>query len=171
MNQKLIIILIGIISLSNVKGKDMVGDLAPDFDLKDETGTSHRLSDYRGQDVVVYFYPKDDTPGCTTEACSIRDNFDVFLERNIMVFGVSFDGSRSHQNFKDKHNLPFTLLTDADKSVAKAYKSKGLFFPKRKTFLINKEGIIIKEYASVSVKTHATDILSDFESHYSQEKP
>ncbi|NQV15243.1 peroxiredoxin [bacterium] len=149
----------------------MVGSLAPDFTLNDELGQSHRLSDYRGQDVVVYFYPKDDTPGCTIEACSIRDRYSLFAERNIVVFGVSYDGARSHQKFKEKHELPFILLSDKDKSVAAEYKSKGLFMPKRKTFLIDKQGVIIKVFESVNVREHADDILKDFEDHYSRMKP
>jgi peroxiredoxin Q/BCP len=97
------------------------GDLAPDFELADDQGHKVKLSDYRGKRVVVYFYPKDDTPGCTTQSCGFRDNYLAIEEKNATVLGISPDGLKSHQKFKTKFNLPFTLLSDEDHAVAEAY--------------------------------------------------
>jgi peroxiredoxin Q/BCP len=102
-----------------------VGDLAPPFELPDETGATVRLSDFRGRRVVLYFYPKDDTKGCTTQACGFRDAYPVITEQNAVVIGISPDGSRSHQKFRTKYNLPFILLTDADHKVADRYGAWG----------------------------------------------
>lgn len=162
------------ISLLNAgeTGEDsMVGSIAPDFTLNDENEQSHTLSDYRGQDVVVYFYPKDDTPGCTKEACGIRDGYKQFEKSAINVFGISFDGAESHRKFKEKYDLPFTLLSDLDKATAKRYGASGFFLPSRKTFLINKEGVVFKIYESVDVSSHAGDILKDYEEYYATTKP
>ncbi len=139
-----------------------VGDKAPDFTLLDQDSTEHTLSDYFGQKIVVYFYPKDDTPGCTKEACSIRDNIALFEENEIKVFGISYDSPKSHKKFAEKYNLPFTLLSDIKKSVAKLYDSNGLFMAKRNTFLIDTEGKIFKIYKNVDVTTHTQNILRDF---------
>ncbi len=139
-----------------------VGDKAPDFTLPDELGQMHTLSQYLGQKVVVYFYPKDDTPGCTKEACGIRDSFDQFEKNNIMVFGISYDSKESHIKFKQKHNIPFHLLTDGNKSVSKAYGADGMFFPSRKTYLIDEDGILLKIYNQVNVINHAEEILRIF---------
>ncbi|MGF1507753.1 MAG: thioredoxin-dependent thiol peroxidase [Anaerolineae bacterium] len=98
-----------------------VGDTAPDFEATTDTGETVRLSDYRGQRVILYFYPKDDTPGCTTQACGFRDNYEVIEEKNAVVLGVSPDGQASHAKFKTKHDLPFTLLVDEDHSISEAY--------------------------------------------------
>ena len=135
---------------------------APDFTLLDENNTEHQLKNYLGQYVLVYFYPKDDTPGCTVEACTIRDNFEGFKKRNIKVFGLSPDSVQSHKKFVEKYHLPFTLLSDKEKTVAKLYGADG-FFVKRISFLIDPEGNIIKEYPKVSPSTHAKDILLDFD--------
>ncbi len=140
----------------------LTGKPAPDFTLRDEQGVSHQLSDYRGQNVVVYFYPKDDTPGCVKEACSIRDSFDSFEKNEITVFGISYDDAKSHRKFKKKYDLPFTLLSDTDKSTAKKYDAAGFLMPQRKTFLINKLGVIFKSYQSVDVTSHAQEILGEF---------
>ena len=94
------------------------GQIAPDFTLLDQNGNSHTLSSYQGKRVVVYFYPKDDTPGCTKEACAIRDSYDDFRSQDIVVFGISYDNSVTHQKFIKKYNLPFNLLSDLDKSVS-----------------------------------------------------
>ncbi len=101
------------------------GDDAPDFTAKDQTGADVKLSDFRGQRVVLYFYPKDDTPGCTKQACSLRDGFSTFERENIVVLGVSMDDENSHRKFISKYELPFTLLADTDHSVADAYGSYG----------------------------------------------
>lgn len=139
-----------------------VGDLAPDFTLPDEQGKPHTLSDYRGQNVVVYFYPKDDTPGCTKEACNFRDHFSAFRDRKIQILGISYDSAESHRQFKEKYALPFTLLTDEDKKVAEQYGAAGLFLPKRVTFLIDGEGRIVHIYEKVDVTTHGEEILRFF---------
>ena len=103
------------------------GQLAPDFTLFDQDGTPHTLSLYKGKKVVIYFYPKDDTPGCTKQACSIRDSYDDFTNQDIEVFGISYDNSETHQQFIQKYKLPFNLLSDSDKSVSQLYGTKGAF--------------------------------------------
>ncbi len=135
------------------------GDIAPDFVLADDSGVEHRLSDYRGQPVVVYFYPKDDTPGCTKEACAFRNDYTGFKELEVRIFGISYDMPESHRRFKAKYDIPFTLLSDTDKSVAKSYGAAGLIFPKRATFIIDESGKISKVYEKVSVTTHSREIL------------
>jgi len=144
-------------------GGSMLGKTAPDFTMLDQDGKSHTLSDYKGQRVVVYFYPKDDTPGCTIEACSIRDDYSLFEKNGIKVFGVSYDDQESHKKFAEKYELPFSLLSDLDKSVAKAYGANGLFVPSRKTFLIDDQGILRKIYENVTVTGHGAEILADFQ--------
>lgn len=139
-----------------------VGDPAPEFSLSDENGKMHSLSQYRGQKIVVYFYPKDDTPGCTKEACGIRDEFSSFVDNQIVVFGVSYDNASSHRKFKKKFDLPFHLLSDEDKSVSKLYGADGTFFPSRKTYLIDEDGKLLKIYDKVNVLNHAEDILRTF---------
>ena len=138
------------------------GQLAPDFTLFDQDGTPHTLSLYKGKKVVIYFYPKDDTPGCTKEACSIRDSYDDFTNQDIEVFGISYDNSETHQQFIQKYKLPFNLLSDSDKLVSQLYGTKGAFFPVRKTFLIDEYGKIVKIYDQVSVLDHGNDIIRDF---------
>lgn len=141
-----------------------------DFSLPDQNGELHRLSDYRGQFVVLYFYPKDDTPGCTVEACSFRDSQEIFKENNIMILGVSKDTVLSHKKFAQKHNLRFTIFSDVEKKVIKKYKSWGTkkFLGKtyegilRKTYLIDKKGNIVKVYDKVNPLTHVAEILKDF---------
>ena len=139
-----------------------IGDKSPDFTLLDQNEKEHTLSDYFGKKIVVYFYPKDDTPGCTKEACSIHDDINIFEENNIVVFGISYDSPKSHKKFAEKYNLPFTLLCDSDKSIAKLYNSAGLIFAKRNSFLINSDGLIFKIYKNVDVTTHTKNILNDF---------
>ncbi len=139
-----------------------ISDKAPDFTLLDQNGSEHTLSDYFGHKIVVYFYPKDDTPGCTKEACSIRDNIALFEENGIRVFGLSFDSPTSHKKFAEKYNLPFTLLSDSDKTVAKLFNSSGFLMAKRNTFLIDTDGKIFKIYKNVDVTTHTQKILNDF---------
>lgn len=139
-----------------------IGDVAPDFSLADENGQIHTLSQYQGQKVMVYFYPKDETPGCTKEACGIRDSYSSFQENKIVVFGISYDNAKSHQKFISKHKLPFHLLTDSDKSVSKTYGADGMFFPSRKTYLIDESGMLVKIYNQVNVINHAEEILRIF---------
>ena len=146
------------------------GDVAPDFSVKDQNGEAVKLSDFRGQPVVLYFYPKDDTPGCTKQACSLRDGFADFERENIKVLGVSMDDEKSHQKFISKYELPFTLLTDTNHAVADAYESYGekSFMGKkfmgilRRTFLIDEEGKIKKVFDKVKVDEHAGEVLRAF---------
>jgi len=161
---KLITIIILMIGLTMAKNNELkIGDKAPDFTLQDQDKSEHTLSDYFGQKIVVYFYPKDDTPGCKKEACSIRDNYALFEENEIVVFGLSYDSPESHKKFAEKYDLPFTLLSDKEKAVAKLYNSDGFLMAKRNSFLIDKEGKIFKIYKSVDVTTHTSNILDDFE--------
>lgn len=144
---------------------------ALDFSLPDQNGEFHKLSDYKGQFVVLYFYPKDDTPGCTVEACSFRDNQEKFRENGIVILGISKDTILSHKKFAQKHNLRFTIFSDVEKKVIKKYKAWGekKFLGRtfdgtlRKTYLIDKDGNIVKEYEKVSPLTHAAEILKDKE--------
>lgn len=141
-----------------------VGTVAPGFSVKDTQGTSVSLSDYQGRNVVLYFYPKDDTPGCTKEACSFRDNYSVYQGKNIVVLGVSMDDQISHQQFTQKFNLPFPLLADTDGTIAKAYdvqgERNGFVYAQRVTYIINAEGMISHVFESINTETHAQDILA-----------
>lgn len=145
------------------------GDRAPDFELEADTGDRVRLRDLRGRSVVLYFYPRDDTSGCTKEACGFRDHLDDFLEAGWTVLGVSPDGVGSHQRFKAKHDLNFQLLADPDHRVAEAYgawgkkKMYGREFEGilRSTFLIDPSGTISRVYEKVKPATHAEQILQD----------
>ena len=136
-----------------------VGDTAPDFTVKDTTGTTIKLANYAGKKVVLYFYPKDDTPGCTKQACSFRDNYEQYLSKGITVLGVSMDDEASHQQFTDKFNLPFPLLADTDGAITKAYDVDGGGYAKRVTYVID-DGKIAQVYESVKTDTHASDILA-----------
>jgi thioredoxin-dependent peroxiredoxin len=147
------------------------GDIAPDFTTKDQSGKEVKLSDFRGQRVVLYFYPKDDTPGCTKEACSLRDSYDIFTEKDIKVLGVSNDDEASHQKFISKFSLPFDLLADTEKEIVNAYGvygEKNMYGKKymginRTTFLIDEEGKIKKIFKKVNVDEHADEVLKAFE--------
>ena len=163
---RIISIVLLTIGITMAKSSELkIGDDAPDFTLLDHNGEEQTLSDYFGKKLVVYFYPKDDTPGCKKEACSIRDNYNRFEENNIIVFGISYDSPSSHKKFAEKYNLPFILLSDSKKSVAKLYNSNGFIMAKRNTFLIDKDGEIYKIYKiykNVDVTTHTENILIDF---------
>ncbi|QUY44374.1 peroxiredoxin [Acaryochloris sp. 'Moss Beach'] len=137
------------------------GIAAPAFTTKDTNGNTVSLADYAGKTVVLYFYPKDDTPGCTKEACSFRDNYSAYQGKDIVVFGVSGDDESSHQDFTSKFNLPFPLLADVDNSLMQAYDVDGGGYAQRVTYVINGQGQIDKVYNSVKTDTHATDILAD----------
>jgi peroxiredoxin Q/BCP len=139
---------------------------APDFRLADETGSFHTLDDYRGQWLVLYFYPKDDTPGCTAEACSLRDARDELADLGAQVVGVSRDDASSHEKFKAKHSLTFTLLSDPEKRVIDAYGAWGkkMFGQEgilRKTFIISPEGTVVKAYGRVTPLGHGNQIVDD----------
>ncbi len=138
-----------------------VGDQVPEFAAVDQKGVSHRLSDYRGKWLLLYFYPKDDTPGCTTEACNFRDNLDR-LNGRIEVVGVSADSQASHKRFADKYNLNFTILADPQKEIIRAFGTNGVM-AKRMSFLINPDGKIAKVYPKVDPKEHVDEILQDLE--------
>ena len=143
-----------------------VGDMAPDFSLLDEKGRLVSLKDYLRKSVVVlYFYPKDFTSGCTAEACSFRDNYKPFEEKGAIVIGVSVDSVESHESFSQKYNLPFDILSDAKKEVAKAYGALGFggLLAKRVTFIINKEGKITHIFPKVDVKQHSEEVLRAIE--------
>lgn len=139
------------------------GAPAPDFALPDAQGHIQRLADYRGRWLVLYFYPKDETPGCTAEACSLRDGFAEFRQRDVALLGVSLDSVASHAAFARHHRLPFPLLADADGQVARAYGSLWDFgpirFAKRHTFLIDPQGRIARVYRDVSPASHARALL------------
>ena len=149
-----------------------VGDTAPAVSLKDQDGKPHRLSDDKGFWVLLYFYPKDDTPGCTKEACGIRDNFLKFNSNKVKVFGVSADSVESHRKFAEKFKLPFPLLADDQKQVVNAYGVWGekQFMGKsyqgisRTSFLIDPQGKIAKIYEKVKPEEHAQEVLNDVES-------
>jgi thioredoxin-dependent peroxiredoxin len=143
------------------------GISAPDFTLPDENGTPRSLSDYHGQPVVLYFYPKDDTPGCTKEACAFRDDYSAYEQASVTILGVSPDSPKSHTKFKKKYDLPFTLLSDEDHSVADQY---GVWGPKnfmgrsyegvhRTTFLIDEDGKIRRVFENVKPAEHSREIL------------
>ncbi len=137
-----------------------VGATAPNFTVKDTHGNTVSLSDYSGKPVVLYFYPKDDTPGCTKEACSFRDNYTQYITRGINVFGVSMDDEASHQQFTEKFNLPFPLLADTNGAITKAYDVDGGGYSKRVTYVIDESGKISQVFESIQTATHATDILA-----------
>ena len=161
-----LIIIMGILVFTMtacVKEKDMltIGSKAPDFELPDQDATTHKLSHYLGQKVLIYFYPKDNTPGCTVEACSLRDNFNQLKEKNLVIFGISADSVESHKKFSQEHGLPFTLLADPEKKVVELYKANGKLFVSRISYLIDEEGKILKVYPNVNPVSHASEIMSD----------
>lgn len=145
-----------------------IGDPAPDFTSTDQQGQPIKLSDYRGKKVVLYFYPKDDTSGCTAQACSLRDNYADLRAAGYEVLGVSIDDQASHQKFIKKYDLPFALVADTDKQVAEAYgvwQEKSMYGRKymgtvRTTFLIDEQGIITEIIGKVDTKNHAKQILT-----------
>lgn len=144
------------------------GELAPDFTLPNQHGDQVSLSDFKGKKVVLYFYPKDMTPGCTTQACDFRDSYQGFTDSDTIILGVSPDPIERHQKFIDKHELPFDLLADVDKEVAQLYgvwqlkKNFGreYYGVVRSTFIINEEGIIDKAFRNVRVRGHVEEMLS-----------
>ncbi len=146
-----------------------IHEKAPEFSLPDQNGEEHTLAGYQGKWVVLYFYPKDDTPGCTTEACAFRDALSELQKQNVIILGVSLDSVASHQAFAQKHNLNFPLLSDEEGTVSKAY---GAWYPeqfqgkpglKRETYLIDPEGNIVKHYKDVDPVIHAQEINQDLQ--------
>jgi len=143
------------------------GNPAPDFTLLDENSVTRKLSDYRGQPVVLYFYPKDDTPGCTTEACNFRDDYSLYTKAGVVILGVSPDSPKNHIKFKEKYHLPFTLLADEGHKVCDLYgvwglkkmmgrEYDGVF---RTTFLIDAQGKLVKVFESVKPAEHSKEVL------------
>jgi len=155
----------GIESTGSPVAQPGIGDRAPEFELEDQTGQLHSLEDYRDQWVVLYFYPKDETPGCTTEACEFRDNIFAFRDMNAQVLGVSIDSVESHKSFAENHSLPFPLLADINGSTADAYGVKtrmlGMTVARRQTFLIAPDGNIAKHYQKVQPEEHSTEVIAD----------
>ena len=147
-----------------------VGDKAPFFRAEDQTGNIISLDDFAGKKLILYFYPKDNTSGCTAEACSLRDGYSELINKGFVVLGVSPDSTKSHLGFKNKHTLPFSLLSDADHSIAESYGTWGLkkfmgreyFGILRKTFIINQNGVIEKIFEKVDTKKHFEQIIDSY---------
>ena len=146
----------------------LVGQAAPQFTLQNEKGEQVSLQDFKGKNVVLYFYPKDMTPGCTTEACDFRDAYEDFSSLNAVILGVSMDDANRHTKFIEKHGLPFSLLVDEDHAVAEAYgvwvlkKNFGKEYMgiERTTFLIDENGVVKQEWRKVKVKNHIEEVLN-----------
>jgi peroxiredoxin Q/BCP len=142
-----------------------VGDPAPGFNLQDQSGDWHKLEDYRGSWLAVYFYPKDDTPGCTTEACNFRDNIYAFKAIDAAVVGISVDDVESHQKFSEKYKLPFVILADEEGTTAEAYGVlrdwKLIQIASRQSFLVDPDGVLVKHYEEVDPDTHTDEVLAD----------
>ena len=146
-----------------------IGTKAPEFTLRDQDGVIHSLKDYRGQKVILYFYPKDQTAGCIKEACGFRDRYPQFTEKGAVILGVSKDSVKSHKNFEEKQQLPFTLLSDPELEVIKAYdvwQEKTMYGKKvmgveRSTYLIDEDGNIARVYKKVKAASHPEDLLAD----------
>lgn len=151
--------------MSNLK----IGTKAPDFKGKNQNGTEVSLADFKGKKLILYFYPKDSTPGCTAEACDLRDNHEMWINKGYSVVGVSPDSEKSHQNFIAKYSLPFDLISDTEKEILMAYEAwgeKSMYGKKymgvlRKTFVINAEGIIENIFEKVNTKEHTKQILNE----------
>ena len=160
------ILLIG--QIAAAAGSLDVGQPAPEFELPDQQGQLHSLEDYRDQWIVLYFYPKDDTTGCTTEACEFRDNIFAYRELNAQILGVSLDDVDSHRKFAEEYSLPFPLLADTEGAAADAYgvktKMMGWTVAKRQTFLIDPDGNIAMHYEKVDPDEHSAQVLADLKS-------
>jgi thioredoxin-dependent peroxiredoxin len=160
-------IALGLFSFGQAMAEVGAGEMAPDFQLMDQNGVVQRLSDYRGHWVVLYFYPKDDTPGCTKEACEFRDDYVRLSRMGVTLLGVSLDDIKSHQAFAAKYHLPFPLLSDPDGEVAKRYGSLfklwPLKFAKRHSFIIDPEGRVARVYRDVDPETHSDEVISDLQ--------
>jgi peroxiredoxin Q/BCP len=136
-----------------------VGDTAPDFSSVDQNGKPVKLSDFKGKPVVVYFYPKDDTPGCTKEACNFRDNYKDYEKVGVKVLGISVDDPHSHKKFEEKYKLNFTLVADHEKKISENYGVLGDRSAKRVTYLIGKDGKVVHVYPKVSPDEHAVEVM------------
>jgi peroxiredoxin Q/BCP len=158
--------LLAILGLQSVQADELaVGSPAPKFTLLDQKSKTHALADYRGRWVVLYFYPKDDTPGCTTEACNFRDDLPALRALNVQILGISLDDTKSHAQFAEKYSLPFPLLADTKGDVTHAYGSLWSIGPlriaKRYTFVIDPEGRVAKIYRNVKPATHSRELQQD----------
>ncbi|MFW5450973.1 MAG: peroxiredoxin [Methylophagaceae bacterium] len=164
-----------VLSMSNIAKAEQlnIGDTAPEFKLVDQYGKTHSIKDYAGQWLVLYFYPKDDTPGCTKEACEFRDEYKLLQKQNTQVLGVSIDSKESHAKFAEKYHLRFPLLADEGGEVAKRYQSLFTFWPikfaKRHSFIIGPQGIVRKIYRKVDPDTHSQKIIADIQALSLQE--
>ena len=167
----LIIAALSFTSTGIANDQPIVGSPAPEFELADQSGQLHSLEDYRDQWVVLYFYPKDETPGCTTEACEFRDNIFAFRDLGVQILGVSLDDVKSHKAFAENHSLPFPLLADTDGDTSAAYGVKtrmfGMTVAKRQTFIIGPDGKIAKHYESVKPEGHSAIVLADLKELHS----
>ena len=169
MNEKNIISIGTTLCLLLISGQSIseisTGQVAPNFNLQDQNGEWHTLDNYKGKWVVLFFYPKDQTPGCTTEACNFRDNIFEFKKLNAQILGVSVDDVESHQAFSEKYSLPYPILADVNKECATEYGVLGKFMmmtiAKRQSFLINPEGSIVKHYKKVDPDTHTKEVIVD----------
>ena len=145
-----------------------VGDSAPSFKLQDQNGDWHTLGDYKGKYVVLFFYPKDGTPGCTTEACNFRDNIFAFDDLNTQVLGISLDDVDSHKEFSEKYSLPYPILADVEKESAVDYGVLGKFMmmtiTKRESFIIDPDGLIVKHYKNVDPDKHTDEVIEELKS-------
>ena len=154
---------------TNANEELTAGMNAPDFVLVDQNNIKRSLSDFKGKWVVLYFYPKDDTPGCTTEACSFRDNMEIISKLNTNILGVSVDSQESHKEFSEKYSLPFPILADVNGEVAKKYDSYGSFvgfkYASRHTFIINPSGKIHKVYKKVNPSKHASEVIEELKNN------
>ena len=150
-----------LVLMPKAKAAPQIGDEAPYFRLQDQNFQWHTLEDYKGRWVVLYFYPKADTPGCTTEACEFRDNIFAFDEFDAQILGVSTDNVASQSEFAEKYHLPFPLLSDAEKIVARSYDVMGMVFASRQSFIIDPEGNVAKHYESVNPSTHTQEVIED----------
>ncbi|MDJ0793701.1 MAG: peroxiredoxin [Woeseiaceae bacterium] len=158
-------VVVGFTSIGIANDRPGVGSEAPEFELSDQHGQLHSLEDYRDQWVVLYFYPKNGTPGCTTEACEFRDNIFAFHDLNAQILGVSLDDVESHKSFAEEHGLPFPLLADTGGSTSTAYGVKtrmfGMTVAKRQTFIIGPDGMIAMHYEKVDPEGHSDQVLAD----------
>jgi thioredoxin-dependent peroxiredoxin len=160
------LLILSLTSVGQAADAPALGSIAPGFKLQDQNSQWHTLEEYRGKWVALYFYPKDETPGCTTEACEFRDNVFAFRDANAVIVGISVDDTASHKKFSEKHGLPFTLLADPSKATAQTYGvMRGLTgavgVAQRDTFLIDPTGKIVKHYVRVDPKGHSTAVLAD----------
>ena len=159
----MVILLISFINTLLFSTSLEVGELAPDFELYDQNNQIHKLEDYRGKKLVIYFFPKAETPGWIKQACGFRDEFQSFEKSQIEILGISFDSKEVLKKFREKHKLPFNFLSDINKDVGSAYgANKYYFFPSRITFLIDERGFVVHIFDEVDLYSHPKDILNFF---------